>query len=66
MSALARSSLPPEDRYRPPLLEALAQAAGAQDLRPADLTGRFVQSDRNAVTSAGARPDWGVLEGGRL
>ena len=34
---------------RPLLLDSLAQAPGGQDLPLADLTGRFVQGDRNAV-----------------
>ena len=36
-------------RYRPLLLDSLAQAPGGQDLPFADLTGRFVQGDGNAV-----------------
>jgi len=42
-----------QGRYRPLLLEALAQAPGGQDLPLADLTGCFVQSDRNAVYKQG-------------
>ena len=34
---------------RPLLLESLAQAPGGEHLPLADLTGRFVQSDRNAI-----------------
>jgi hypothetical protein len=40
-------------RYRPLLLESLAWAPGGQDLPLADLTGRFVQSDGNAVYKQG-------------
>jgi hypothetical protein len=35
------------------VVESLAQALGGQDLPLADLTGRFVQSDRNAVYKEG-------------
>ena len=42
-----------QGRYRPLLLEYLALALGGQYLPLADLTGCFVQSDRNAVQIAG-------------
>jgi len=38
-----------QGRYRPLLLDSLAQAPGGQHLPLADLTGCFVQGDRNAV-----------------
>ena len=38
-----------QGRYRPLLLDSLAQAPGGQRLPVADLTGRFVQSDGDAV-----------------
>jgi hypothetical protein len=54
-------------RYRPLLLESLAQAPGGQHLPLADLTGRFVQSDRNAVYKQDQDPPSfaGVLVGGQ-
>jgi hypothetical protein len=42
-----------EGRYRPLLLESLAQALGGQHLPLADLTRRFVHSDRSAVYKQG-------------
>ena len=42
-----------QGRYRPLLLEYLALALGGQYLPLADLTGCFVQSDRNAVYKQG-------------
>jgi hypothetical protein len=42
-----------EGRYRPLLLEPLAQASGGQDLPLADLTGCFVRGDRDAVRNQG-------------
>jgi hypothetical protein len=42
-----------QGRYRPLLPEYLALAPGGQDLPLADLTGCFVQSDRNAVYKQG-------------
>jgi len=38
-----------QGRYRPLLLDSLARVPSGQDLPFADLTGRFVQSDRDAV-----------------
>ena len=42
-----------QGRYRPLLLEYLALAPGGQYMSLADLTGCFVQSDRNAVYTQG-------------
>ncbi len=52
-------------RYRPLLLDSLAQAPGGQDLPLADLTGRFVQGDRSAVHKQDPSRFAGVLVGGQ-
>jgi len=49
VTRLEKEYCQPQGRYRPLLLDSLARAPSGQDLPFADLTGRFVQSDRDAV-----------------
>jgi hypothetical protein len=53
-----------QGRYRPPMFDSLARALAGQDLPPADLTGCFVQSDRNAVCNEGLSLFGGLGIGG--
>jgi hypothetical protein len=45
-----------QGRYRPLLLDSLAQAPAGQDLPLADLTGRFVQKATETPFTRRARP----------